>query len=392
MKVIKAARSNKSSLFQIIDGLETDSVPANLRADCFDVFHLHLQKPINHDLHEVVKWVFGSFSGIATLGLPYFASCADNKQRFTRCWPDVIKWLKVIFDGSLFHGSEQFYYFFTLEAYDIARSVCEDLLEEDGAFEFAVTAWNGHVANGVGHFSVRPILAYLACKILSISRINYLLSQCENDPDRLVASVLLRLRFMTSNPNANNTIALVDLATMMGHLADLNEKSIRMAVFTPITGPLFVSLAFSIVMDATLSTDHLVALRSLFHLIYGCAQLGPACARAMVGEGILVPLLKWAAFESRIDPDPRCSRPCDVLRLLSKHLVFNDTVELCRNDFHHLYSTCNAVQPMDLLRTSCKEFQDTWQAFWDCAARARTSATPLQSALWDRDWSLCMCE
>lgn len=342
-------------------------MPVNLRTDCFDLFYYHLQKPIEHHTCKnelLLNWIFLSFTGIGTLGTSYFGRCAENKRRFATCWPSALKWLKAIFDGGFFHGNEERCYTFTFDVYGIALRVCEDALEENGAFEIAVTAWNGHpTQDGAEYYTARPLLAYLSCKTVGMSRIDHILNHCENDPDRLVDKILIRLRYATSHPTSDNVSTVVHLTALMVDLADVDVKSIRVAIFTPKIGRLLASLASSLALDASLlSTDHLIALRSFFRLIYGCAQLGPACASGIVGAGVLVPLLRWASFESRIAPDPRCSpRPCDILRLLLKHLSFNDMVDLCGKELQNMYAS--DVRPKDLLKTSSEEFQNTWQAF-----------------------------
>ncbi len=136
------------------------------QTDCFDVIYHHLQEPVEPRQLESgasLGWVVGSFLGIMNLECPYFERSEAHKQRFASCWPHVIKWLKAIFDGRFFHGDEDFYFSFAFGVYNIACLVCEDVLEEDGAFEFAVTAWTGHVKEeGTELFSVRPLLAYMS--------------------------------------------------------------------------------------------------------------------------------------------------------------------------------------------------------------------------------------
>ncbi len=197
-----------------------------------------------------------------------------TKQRFASCWPHVLKWLKAVFHGRFFHGDEDFYVRFAFGVYNIACFVCEDLLEEDGAFEFAVTVWIGHVKEeGAELFSVRPLLAYMSRGTFDISRIDHLLNNYDGDTKRLADQIFTRLETMTYERPTNNANVVTNLTSMIRYLADVDDKSIRRAIFTPTTGQLLVSVASSL-MNYESPIDYLTALRSLFHLISACNQLG----------------------------------------------------------------------------------------------------------------------
>ncbi len=364
-QLVKTARTDLESLFEMVKL----PVPMSekLQADYFDVIHHHLKEPVDLrrcESEQSLGWITASFYGITNLGCSYFERSAAHKQRFARCWPHVLKWLKAIFHaGGHFHGDEAFYYSFTFGVYNIASSVCdlEDVLEEDGAFEFAVTAWNGHVSRrGAEHFSVQPLLAYLSRGTFSISRIDHLMHNYESDPKRLVDKILTRLKSTTFHSPTKNVVPMTSLITMMRYLADMDDKSIRTAIFTLETGLLLVYVASSLVDHAN-RMEYLTALRSLFHVICGCIQMGHDCATKILEAGVLVPLLKFASFESSMDPGPPCSRPCDILKLLFKYLAFSETVFIYWNELHRLDNSC--VSYKDLLKTSLKEFQDTWQVF-----------------------------
>ncbi len=97
--------------------------------------------------------------------------------------------------------------------------------------------------------------------------------------------------------------------------------------------------------------------------------------------GVLVPLLKLAPFDTKVDPKARLSRSRNVLRALLKHLIYDDVFGHVKRDFAISMSpTCSGK---DLLDASRKEFRSSWKLFNADSTRARGFTSSFRSWVCD---------
>ncbi len=132
-------------------------------------------------------------------------------------------------------------------------------------------------------------------------------------------------------------------------------------IFSTSTGPFLVTVIVALMNNENPSEGHIRAARSLASLIYSCVLQGPVFARRIVEAGVLVPLLKLAPFDTKVDPKARLSRSRNVLRALLKHLIYDDVVRACQKGLCDLHVA--KLQRKDLLDASRKEFRSSWKLF-----------------------------
>lgn len=372
MQVIKAARTDLSSLFRV--SAMVHALPDNLQTDCFTAFYHHLQKPIEQQLCETddpYSWILEALLGVKKLGTTYFARSAVNKQRFIRCWPHIFKWLKAILDVQHSCDEGNLYSSVAGEAYNICLYVYQTVLFKDEVVELAVRAWMGHQgSDGKGHYTGRSLMACLMAgeresmdnpKVAAL-RIEKALHACDIDINDLTTKLVARLKHV-SRTSPTNGQKVITLANVMGLIVRLQWRPFTMFTVRPSVGRCFVSAFQAMLSGQNFSMDLVPAVRSLLNVVYGSLLFQTIdYAIAIMEEGILLPLLQLASLEAAIPAiiDPRCeSLTADILHELLLCLIFSGMVITCQEIFGGL----SGHHPQALLKKTTKDFRETWKAF-----------------------------
>lgn len=375
-QIIKAARVDLKSLFRLVAAFKSVATSDRLRTDCFNVFHHHLQKPVELDKCDNASWIkyiFSSLGGICRLGRDYFNIDATHRQRYIRCWPSIFKWLKAILEGSYFHSEEELFFQTATRLFDVAWYTRVEYFDQDDIFKFAVRIWVGfRDGHGTDHFSAPPLIACIARKVVNknFTRGEELLHSCGLSAEQLVSKIIVRLKHATYRSSPIDVLSILTLIDSLENLVALTEAT-QLEVFSHKVGYALVSMMKEIVNVPNMSKDHALAIRSsqgIFHAVL-LAGRPVRYAVSLIKAGALELLLKVAAhgFDDVLDPQSssRSARngisECRVLWQLMLCLPFRDVVVASQDGFHKLYT--GRLHVDELLATSSKDFQYTWKAF-----------------------------
>ncbi len=198
--------------------------------------------------------------GIKELGCPYFERDAEHKQRFIRCWPSILKWLKVILDTDIrqFYEEENICFAVASEAINICLSVHQGALDTDEVLELAVRIWIGHKGlDGTDHFAAGPMLACLPRRTPGSSSrtVEQIMHACGIDAEQMTNKIIRRLKYATRRSALKDVGMVISLSTLMWDLVGLREKSITLAIFSPSAGCALVSVTRDILNDPRPSID-----------------------------------------------------------------------------------------------------------------------------------------
>ncbi len=281
------------------------------------MFCHHLQKPIEDHCckdEESFLWILWSLFGIKKLGCPYFERDIAHKHRFTKCWPNIVKWLNAILDAGHFYGEENQYFAVAGEAFKICLSVREGmLLDNDGVLELAVRIWIGvKASDGTDQYSARPLLACLMVskkmKENGPRRIEQALCACDIDANRLTNRIIVRLNHATFRASPKKASRVITLTSVMAHLVGLRQTSLTLTMATIASaGRALTLITKAFIDDTESSTDHIIVVRHSLTVIFASLLFQTIeYAISITKAGIFGTLLKLASFDSKdeLQPEP----------------------------------------------------------------------------------------
>ncbi len=171
----------------------------------------HLRKPVDRrrcENESSIGYILISLLGIGILDheCSFFERGQDHKQRFINSWPQILKWLKAVFDGHHFHGDEAKWFGAVEGVFRVFSFVGGEALDKDDAFEFAVDVWNGfRASDGREYFSPKPLFKCLSREIEGDARIDYILKGYKKNTKLLVNKILSRIKHAISHPSPRET-------------------------------------------------------------------------------------------------------------------------------------------------------------------------------------------
>ncbi|KLO07684.1 hypothetical protein SCHPADRAFT_945066 [Schizopora paradoxa] len=379
-ELIRASREDLLSLVILVNGMERGSLALatsdGLRTDCFDLFHYHLQKPVDHDRcmeYDWMKFIIFSLNGIIRLGGNYFNKDATHKQRFMLCWPRILEWLEAIIERNYFQEDEEMYFRMMPVLFKLAWIVRQEYFDEEELFLLAVRLWIGHQGvDGKDYYTSHPLVDLIHRKIELSDTIKAeeLLQSCGTCAETLVAKAVTRLKHATYGSPSMDVTQMRFLVNMLADLIPLSERT-ALEVCSRKVGRVLVRILTRIVERVEVPEEDMIPVRSaqrIFHTSLRRRDL--KYALCLVREGFLNLILRTASFLQVEDiSSERDSERARVAHKISESMVLSELIlflpyrDLAITSWVMLLNLREKQMAVEeFVERSSNEFQNAWKA------------------------------
>ncbi len=291
--------------------------------------------------------------GIDALGDKYFSRQGSHLQR---CWPEVIKWGKTVFQDCRYHELDDAFLPVIERLFFMTSNVDLDLMKDDDTLEFAVELWKGH-STETRRTVLRQVLYSRVWqrrppKIL----VEYLHKHFDCE-ERLIVRKLLKRFSAAAKSTPKNTTVTTDLADLLRKLASSGAISILEALMCSDAITVVLDGLGAIMDDPHQTPEHGFSVQHSFDFLLSIVTTGTDHINEAIESGVLGVLVKLAANQQY-----GClEKPVYLLNELQMGLVFEEIVFSAVTSMNTL--TKRNFDLPQLLQLATPGFRTEWTRF-----------------------------